>query len=493
MEKNFNDNELDRAFRQGMDSMEVEPSELFWAKSESTILGKENISFRKKLFRWKTTTVSLTVLVVASVLYIFNLQNDSRLKPTASANFINPVINGEVERPKEYMGFSPEDETSKQPRKENKLDAHTIILPKNTLSTHPPHKDKQIVNQKNNSKNGVLNSSEPISIAKNDKADSSINGEEKIIVAENYTPVSSNESVSANASIPSASASETSSNENKNEETVKADSSSAATSSPINNLPGTPVKTPPALVLSNFLSRISVSGFFSPSIAKQFLKDNNDVDDIKEDDINESEEEPFAYSTGIKAGYDLQNNWSVQTGCNYSVSSFNINPTALYAKPGKSGNVSYSLVTGSGVVEIPSDASTNMGDTLLIGKTSTQTLSFISIPLQIAYNHPVKRFIFYASAGVSANILLNSQTNVHYEDDGSGDDNEDDTFDNIEGLKNSYYGFTFGLGAKYMLTKKIFLSAEPSFSGALTPINKNVPIQSHPYFWNLGIGIGYHF
>ena len=477
MEKNFNDNELDRAFRQGMEDMDLTPSESFWAKSESNILEKENISIAKKLFWWKVAAGSLSAVVVVSMFYIFHLQNALRLKPEVSTNFTNPAINGGDEKSSVSAGFSPEGETAKQPQMENKLAENKTILSEKTFLNNQPVKEKQM---------------EPIIVAKNNIVAANTE-EKKQITTANKNKTAFEQPIAVSENLLAVSVPKTIAEENKKEEPLKADSSPIIASSPINNLPGSSTETSPVSTQANFLSRISVSGFFSPSIANQFLKDNNADDNLEEDDINESEEDQFAYSAGIKIGYDLKNNWSVNTGCNYFVSSYNINPSMLYAKQGNSGDVSYSLVTSSGVVEIPSDASTPVGDTLLIGNNSTQTLSFISIPLQFAYNHPVKRFIFYALAGPSANILLDSQTNLNYEDDCYGDDDEDDSFEDIEGLKSVHYGFSIGVGAKYMLTRKFFLSAEPSFSGALTSINKNVPIQSHPYFWGLGLGILYHF
>ena len=480
MKDDFNDNELDRAFRQGIEPMEMEPSASFWQKAESDILAKENFSFRKKLFQWKAAASVLSVVVVSGAFYIFHLQNKLSVK----------------EKEMTVAVASPHKEISNEAKNkivqtvsENKF----IPLPASETKHQAEAKKVFASNETNQQKSFIASKNNPSMISADNNV--AVPSEEKNNIKEYFAgakpsipPLRQDENISEQQT-PLAKINST----GEVIEKPKVDSSANMTSLLNANLPAESVALPQELPSVNFLSKISISGFFSSSIANQFLKDNNADDNIEEDDVNESEEDQFSYSAGIKMGYDLKDNWSVQTGCNYSVSSFNINPTLLYAKPGTGGDISYSLVTSSGVVEIPSDASTPVGDTLAIAKNSSQTLSFINIPLQLSYNYPVKRFIFYASAGASANILVDSQTDVNYEDDISGEDEGEDRFDNIEGLKQVHCGFSFGIGAKYMLTRKFFLSAEPSFSGALTPINKNVPIQSHPYFWGLGLGIGFHF
>ncbi len=240
----------------------------------------------------------------------------------------------------------------------------------------------------------------------------------------------------------------------------------------------------------NSSSRISFSLFFATAVANHSLIDNNASDGLSLGDINNRESKNISSGAGIKLSYALNKNISLRSGFSYYGYSFRIKPFTVFCEQGNNGDLIYSCITSSGTLKFAADSSQKVGDAMNIKGNSVQAIKFISLPLEVQLNFPSNRFIFYAASGITVDFLLHAKSNITYEYSGR---EENKKFNSIEGLKNIHYGFAIGLGAKYNLSKNFFLNLEPSYNGAITSINKNSPTKSYPYFFRLGLGIGYIF
>ncbi len=105
MKDNFKNTELDHAFRQAIEQMEVQPSESFWNKAEAEILKKENLSYRRKLLLWRSISASVIVFLLFTSLYIFNLKRKTPSEKTEliaaqvkpNETFVQPLSSNLIE------------------------------------------------------------------------------------------------------------------------------------------------------------------------------------------------------------------------------------------------------------------------------------------------------------------------------------------------------------------------------------------------------------
>lgn len=80
---------------------------------------------------------------------------------------------------------------------------------------------------------------------------------------------------------------------------------------------------------NKILSRLSVSAIFSPDYSSRLLTNNKDVAGYSASQFNKQETPVFAFSSGLKIGYDLSDKWNIQTGATYSYMEQTLKPTNI--------------------------------------------------------------------------------------------------------------------------------------------------------------------
>ncbi len=234
--------------------------------------------------------------------------------------------------------------------------------------------------------------------------------------------------------------------------------------------------------------RFSVVAYFSPDLTMKYLKDNNNNDNQSEGDYNNQETRDFSYNCSLLIGYDLTKHWAVKFGGTYAYLSQTIKPKTVYATTGTDGLAHYQFNTTYGSSELPRDQTPSpiVGDSLNINSNSIQSLQIISIPLMAKYQITRKKFNYYVQFGVSLNFLAGEKLIVETP-------NKPLRIDKIEGLNEYYFGGILGLGVSYNPIKRLSIIFEPTMRGAITPINNNTPISTHPISFGLALGLGWHF
>ncbi|HEY4797837.1 MAG TPA: outer membrane beta-barrel protein [Bacteroidia bacterium] len=517
MKKFNNDNELDRAFRHGLDDIEVEPSDSFWKKAEADILHRENISYRKNIFRWKLFSGLLSVLLIISGFFLFRQHEitdgkinrmKSSVEKTEAKNIVKEAKKQEIAQVlipdnksvnrKEIGNVLIGNEQQPKATESNVLKEETVVashtdqksvknVVENSLSTE---KDQAIqathmANTSSKTSSSKVNADQPNAMEmKNNGLIADSSGDKKEFKEE----VSSVEVQAVQTVSPSLS----SENANSKEIAVKLPTlKDSALHANVGSSGQKANEIEKPFSPANFMSRISMMVYFAPSHAYQYLKDGDESDNIDVDDLTGVKSKKMAYNTGLRLSCDLNYHWTIHTGLNYYVSSFALDPKTVYAHPGKNGHTVYSYLTGAGPIEIRSDATT-IGDSMKIDNNSSQTFQYLNIPLCLSYNYYIKRFTLFATAGVSANFLLRCNTRINDKERGGVED-DDDSSEKIEGLEHVNYGFICGIGARYAISKNYFISAAPMFSGNINTINKSYSVKDRPYNLGFEFGFGYHF
>jgi len=237
---------------------------------------------------------------------------------------------------------------------------------------------------------------------------------------------------------------------------------------------------------NNKLPRWSAIIFFSrdfPSYRFQNISPySNTGNDLK------GEEKPdLSSTTGVLIDYILGSHWSFQSGMSYSSTTILIDPKTIYAERENTGSVKYRYNASSGYgYVLPSfSSSPNVGDSLY-AFSANHTLRYLNIPAAIKYSIQKGKFKFFASAGISTNILLQGIIETLVQDSSN---NETEVINHLHGLKKIYFTGLFNIGGEYKLNKKLSLVISPITRFALNSINKNVSVKSYPNSFGMAAGL----
>ncbi|HZJ59589.1 MAG TPA: outer membrane beta-barrel protein [Chitinophagaceae bacterium] len=236
---------------------------------------------------------------------------------------------------------------------------------------------------------------------------------------------------------------------------------------------------------NNASSRLSVIVFFSPDFPFYCLQ--HDPHDISGNDIKNGEKPDLSSTTGVLLDYSLGDHWSLQPGMSYSNAIILIDPKTIYAEKDNTGSVKYRYNASSGYgYVLPSFSnSPSVGDSLY-AYSATHTLRYLNIPIAMRYRVQKGKFNFFASAGISTNILLQGIIETLVQDNSN---NEIEVMNHLHGLKNIYFSGLFNIGAEYRLNKNFSLMVAPVRRFALNSINKNVSVKSYPNSFGIAAGI----
>jgi hypothetical protein len=486
MKKNINiPNEIDDAFFKAIDSMEMEPSEKFWGKVDAGLTQADSI--RKILF-WKRASIVLSsLLIIGGIATFFHFDNHVLTQKEITVEVVK-----EQSISQDQVSVSTQPDHIKVEQAvvaANKNAPKAIVLeqqPYQKTERHPvlntdlPVQKAAPVQQQNNSLDSKQNIPSVVSGLPSEKAGSKQT--DAVSVKPDLRPEDQNVVLQEvkQAAVKARQDSMAVKKENSDSlENILPAGNEMAAETPLNPAePAAPVST----------LRLYVEGIFSPELTTHFLKDNNSSDLIQESDLLDQENERVSFSSGIRVGYDI-NKWSLQSGILYATQSIAIKPQTLY--PDASAGYSYcTLLTSNGTVDIPYSENQQAGDSIELRGNSFQKLGFISIPLQVRYFLGGSKFSFYALSGISASILVKQETDFSM---GEDDEERHNVISGIEGAKKVYYGYTLGVGARYMFRRGLYLGIEPNLRGAMSSSNKNTPVKTYPFSLGFGIIAGFHF
>ncbi|MFS8083793.1 MAG: hypothetical protein ACMG51_10095, partial [Ginsengibacter sp.] len=174
----------------------------------------------------------------------------------------------------------------------------------------------------------------------------------------------------------------------------------------------------------------------------------------------------------------ISKKWGLQSGITLSTSNFDLESKTIYAQRDNSGAIKYKLSTSVGDIFVkPSfSGNPNIGDSLF-AKSTTHTLQYIGIPMAVTYILYKGKFTLNIMSGIRANFLTRGSITTELK---SGNDNETETTNRIDGLKSFYISGLAGIGLDYNIHKNLSLYISPTFRFALNSINSNTNVKSFP-------------
>ncbi len=224
-------------------------------------------------------------------------------------------------------------------------------------------------------------------------------------------------------------------------------------------------------------SSFSITSFYSPDFAFYHYK-NNDVGNSNNMDFKKTETESYSSTFGALIDYNISKKWGLQSGITLSTSNFDLESKTIYAQRDNSGAIKYKLSTSVGDIFVkPSfSGNPNIGDSLF-AKSTTHTLQYIGIPMAVTYILYKGKFTLNIMSGIRANFLTRGSITTELK---SGNDNETETTNRIDGLKSFYISGLAGIGLDYNIHKNLSLYISPTFRFALNSINSNTNVKSFP-------------
>ncbi len=472
------------------------------------ILARENSSYLTRIRAWKRATMALACIVVALICYsvyitekVNNLDNQIAQVEKFQANTIsqnatnsadnkNVVVNSNNSNSSTKQDISNNDRSSVNPANNpNSVNAGAVTQNSRVNNTVSNQNGSVAANQGMHSKNSVSNNR--VGFASNNHKN---RGNYNVVASEEDNASQRNVITmlgSNKAAVAASSNDENAANGNDNQtisNIIYPDQSS-------NDSPDSAVSEPvvakshqPSKFKRYVLPNLSASVFASYNMADPVMNGYSSADNLSASQLNSRERQTLAYSFGAKVGYDISTKWTIQTGISYQVYQFSIAPSSLSPQKEGAGSA-YQLITSSGNVFLPFMANPNANATVTANGSALR--SYVNIPLQAKYNlvnkHKLK---IYGTFGAAIGILEYNKANIQAENS-AGSENVNVT--SMDGTSQVTFSYLLGVGAEYKIGKAFSVYAEPSYLGAITPVNNTSLIKVSNNMVNCAGGLIYHF
>lgn len=248
----------------------------------------------------------------------------------------------------------------------------------------------------------------------------------------------------------------------------------------------------------------SITAYASPEFAINRLEDNkphqerntlqpigisgNNREREDRDKIKKEEDKSASYKAGLLVDFVIGKKWSLQTGLGYVYKSSEIKPKKIFAEQNASGEIKYknNCTYGATYINPKVGSSPSQGDSTFISN-SNNSITYITIPINVQYSINYKKFELIPTAGIGINFLVKQKAVTNIEGDVKQNTN------NIEGLKKNYIHTNFGIGVGYFLNKKVILIATPNIQFGLNAINKNTNVKLYTNTVGIMLGLKYKF
>lgn len=518
MSENYDEKDLEKLiFKEGLAGGAIEPSEKFWNKAYEGILERNNHAQINRASRWWKGAFFIAgaaaLLLGYYAFYVGTELADIKQQLTAIKTTEKNIVQQNATRNSvattsegnsgnqniSQTGINkniPQTTTGAAFVSVNKTTDNTfgekIIRRTNTYSANSPVHisipiTPQVTHETSNSNNAKLLASNTPSITNSPASNENNNASTPTQITNNAAPPSPVNGLHSAASPNPSTSPQISKTELSGKKTDSAFARINLDSSNALYLSRKPV------TFKNILSKISVSAFYAPGMTNDFLhdKDNDPTKTITASTLKTRQDGDGTYAIGLRLTYDISNKWSIFTGCYYSLYSYNIKPTIVYAQQQENGLLGYSITTSSGTVFLPYTAgTTHIGDSIKVKGSSSR--SYLSIPLQAKYKLATGRKLgLYITGGFSINIADYKETQISWENTALQEG--DLSVQDIYGLNTVHFSYNLGLGANYIILRGLSIYAEPYVDGSFTSINNNTPVTTYPYFFGLALGVTYHF
>lgn len=230
--------------------------------------------------------------------------------------------------------------------------------------------------------------------------------------------------------------------------------------------------------------------------------------------INMDEKAALAFNFGVNLGYQLNENWSVESGFSYSQLGLTHNGlkqvryTSLGERPNTGNELEqdYSLDVGTSGGNVGTEITLARRSGTIIPENdfinlkvkAKQNINFGSVPMILRYQSGKGPLQFGLKAGLVHRFVLDGYFEV----------------ESVEVLRSGirpilnerFYAprklrkiekyeldFLIGAGLSYQFGKKVWLNVEPTFSRSINPIFKSPHFETFPVIISLDLGLNYRF
>lgn len=232
----------------------------------------------------------------------------------------------------------------------------------------------------------------------------------------------------------------------------------------------------------------SISPMYAQNINLNTLKDDDHFFDPRNNsrEAKRTEQETISFSTGVDVQRQISRNIFLQTGLQYFSSKTNIEPKTIFAEPDARGDVRFRFSCSSGESYLPTKmgAPPTRGDSIKTNFSKSE-ISYLQLPLLIAYQIDFGRVSLIPSAGIQTNFLLKGELNSFLQYPTA----KEEVSSSIDGLKPAYFSGIFQPQLEYKMNDRISFDFNPNINFSLSPINKETAVKTYQNMFSVGAGI----
>lgn len=247
---------------------------------------------------------------------------------------------------------------------------------------------------------------------------------------------------------------------------------------------------------------------------RSIVADGSSVSQTRIDKINNiREKESWTTGAGFKLGFQINKNWSIESGLQYTKSEITARHqiqkqyNAASETQNSSGDFENEfallLVTPMGDVESdvtltrPAMSNPIPDQLVFIPVESNQKISFLGVPILAKYSFGNERFRFGVKGGFLTNFILDADVEIS---------TVDAPFPNLRhrrhrisnktelrNLKSTTVNWLAGVEVEMKLNDKMYFSFEPSFSKSISLIFEKNNVKTYPLMANVKVGVNYLF
>lgn len=232
----------------------------------------------------------------------------------------------------------------------------------------------------------------------------------------------------------------------------------------------------------------SISPMFAWNVNLNTLKDDEHFRDPRNNsrEAKRTEQETISFTTGLGVQRQISRNVFLQSGVQYFSSKTSIEPKTIFAEPDARGDVRFRFSCSSGESYLP--AKTSMppvaGDSIKTNFSESK-ISYLQVPLLVAYQISFGKFSFIPSVGVQTNFLLSGKLNSFLKQPGG----EEEVSSSLDGLRSAYLSGVIQPQLNYKLNDRISFDFDPNINFSLSPINKETAVKTYQNMFSVGAGV----
>ncbi len=255
--------------------------------------------------------------------------------------------------------------------------------------------------------------------------------------------------------------------------------------------------------------------FGSRNLGKRtILADDSNISQTRINKIrNIRERESWTTGGGFKLGFQINKNWSIESGLQYTKSEIIARHLIQkqYSSANETQNISgdfendFALLLVTPMGDIESDVTLTRSamssaipdQQVFIPVESKQKISFLGVPILAKYRFGNERFRLGVKGGFLTNFILDADVEIGTVDAPIPNlrhrRHQISNKTELRNLKSTTVNWLAGVEAEVKLNDAMYFSFEPSFSKSISPIFEKSKVKTYPMMANVKVGVNYLF